>query len=131
MQPADSPDLPLMTMETDDFAVDPFPHFTAARAAHPWLARWALGYVVTDYRAMLDFFHMEEKTRPQFDDIVRLMDAEGTPWGRFQQSHMLGKSGEALSTDPVRTGSPLGSGARSTYRALARSAPTVASLRSI
>jgi cytochrome P450 len=88
-------DLPFLEMESDGFAADPFPHFAAARKRHPWLARWALGYVVTDYRAMLDFFRMENRMRTQFDDIVTMMDAEGTPWGRFQHSHILNQSGAA------------------------------------
>jgi hypothetical protein len=88
-------DLPFLEMESDGFAADPFPHFAAARKRHPWLARWALGYVVTDYRAMLDFFRMENRMRTQFDDIVTMMDAEGTPCGRFQHSHILNQSGAA------------------------------------
>jgi len=44
MQAAAQLDLPFLTMDQDEFAVDPFPHFAAARAAHPWLARWTLGY---------------------------------------------------------------------------------------
>jgi cytochrome P450 len=88
-------DLPFLTMDQDEFAQDPFPHFAAARAAHPWLARWTLGYVVTDYQAMRDLFSMESKMRTLFDNIVEIMEAEGTPWGNFQQRHMLNQSGVA------------------------------------
>ena len=49
MQVGATLDLPYLTMEEDSFAADPFPHFAKARAQHPWLARWTLGYVVTDY----------------------------------------------------------------------------------
>lgn len=93
MQAAAELDLPFLTMDQDEFAADPFPHFTTARAAHPWLARWSLGYVVTDYQAMRDLFSMEGKMRMLYDNIVAIMEAEGTPWGNFQQRHMLSMSG--------------------------------------
>jgi cytochrome P450 len=93
MQQAADLDLPYLTMEEDAFAVDPFPHFAAARAQHPWLARWTLGYVVTDYRAMRDLFAREDRMRMMYDDIVAIMDAKGTPWGDFQERHMLSMEG--------------------------------------
>lgn len=93
MQAATELDLPYLTMDQDDFAADPFPHFAQARAQHPWLARWTLGYVVTDYKAMRDLFSMEGKMLMLYDNIVKIMGAEGTPWGNFQQRHMLSQSG--------------------------------------
>ena len=93
MQAAADLDLPYLTMDEDSFAADPLPHFAAARAKHPWLARWMLGYVVTDYQAMRDLFRMEDRMRTPYDNIVEVMGAEGTPWGRFQQRHMLNASG--------------------------------------
>ncbi len=95
MQPGAELDLPYLTMDEDAFAVDPFPHFAEARARHPWLARWTLGYVVTDYQAMRDLFAMEEKMGMLYDNIVAIMEAEGTPWGNFQQRHMLNQTGAA------------------------------------
>jgi cytochrome P450 len=86
-------DLPYLTMDEDAFAVDPFPHFDRAREEHPWLARWTLGYVVTDYKAMRDLFAQEGRMRMMYDDIVAIMDAKGTPWGDFQQRHMLSMEG--------------------------------------
>lgn len=87
-------ELPYLEMETDAFAADPFPHFAEARAQHPWLARWKLGYVVTDYRAMRDLFFTEGKMRMMYDSIVDIMQAKGTPWGNFQERHMLSMMGE-------------------------------------
>jgi hypothetical protein len=80
-------ELPYLTMDEDAFAEDPFPHFARARAQHPWLARWTLGYVVTDYRAMRDFFTQEHRMRMMYDSIVDIMDADETPWGEFQKRH--------------------------------------------
>ena len=93
MEEAAKLDLPYLTMDEDAFAADPFPHFAAARAQHPWLARWTLGYVVTDYKAMRDLFAGEDKMGMLYDNIVEIMDAKGTPWGNFQQRHMLNMSG--------------------------------------
>ena len=95
MQQAATLDLPYLTMDEDAFAADPFPHFAAARAQHPWLARWTLGYVVTDYQAMRDLFAMEARMGMLYDNIVEIMDAKGTRWGNFQQRHMLNQTGEA------------------------------------
>jgi cytochrome P450 len=87
-------ELPFLTMDEDTFAQDPFPHFAKARALHPWLARWKLGYVVTDYKAMRDLFGMEDNMRMMYDKIVEIMQAKGTPWGNFQERHMLSMMGE-------------------------------------
>jgi cytochrome P450 len=43
---------------------------------------------------MRDLFRMEDKMRTGFRALVELMGAEGTAWGRFQQSHLTGSSGE-------------------------------------
>ena len=86
-------ELPYLTMDEDAFAEDPFPHFARARAQHPWLARWTLGYVVTDYQAMRDLFAHEERMRMMYDGIVEIMGAKGTPWGNFQERHMLSMMG--------------------------------------
>ena len=94
MQKGAELDLPYLTMDEDAFAEDPFPHFAKARAEHPWLARWTLGYVVTDYKAMRDLFSQENKMRMMYDSIVEIMDAKNTPWGNFQERHMLSMMGE-------------------------------------
>ncbi|HMP55058.1 MAG TPA: cytochrome P450 [Novosphingobium sp.] len=85
--------MPFLPMDEDAFSADPFPHFVRARAQHPWLARWKLGYVITDYQAMRDLFTRESRMRMMYDDIVAIMQAEDTPWGNFQKRHMLNQSG--------------------------------------
>ncbi len=86
-------DLPYLTMEDDSFAADPYPHFIEARKKHPWLARWTLGYVVTDYKAIREIFVNDGQMGQLWDNIVKIMGAEGTPWGRFQENHILNQSG--------------------------------------
>jgi cytochrome P450 len=95
MQAAADLDLPYLAMDQDWFARDPFPHFAEARARHPWLARSPFGLVINDYTAIRDFFRMEEKLANPYDDLLELMGAKGTAWGRFQESHMLAASGAA------------------------------------
>lgn len=95
MQRGGDLDLPYLTMETDAFAADPLPHFARARAEHPWLARWVLGYVVTDYKAMRDLYAREGEMGQLYDQIVEIMDAKGTRWGDFQERHMLNQMGPA------------------------------------
>lgn len=93
MQQAADLDLPFLDMGEDWFAANPYPEFARARAQHPWLARWPIGYVITDYQAIRDLFGQEAKMGMLYNDIVRIMGAEGTPWGDFQQRHMLSMSG--------------------------------------
>lgn len=95
MQQGKDLDLPYLEMETDAFAADPLPHFEKARSQHPWLARWVLGYVVTDYKAMRDIFAREGEMGQLYDHIVEIMDAKDTRWGDFQKRHMLNQSGAA------------------------------------
>lgn len=95
MQQGQDLELPYLEMETDDFAADPIPHFERARAQHPWLARWVLGYVVTDYKAMRELFAREGEMGQLYNHIVEIMEAEGTRWGDFQKRHMLNQMGPA------------------------------------
>ncbi|RYG03698.1 MAG: cytochrome P450, partial [Caulobacteraceae bacterium] len=86
--------LPHLALEDPGFARDPFPHFEAARRRHPWLATSSLGYVVTSYKAVRDIMALEAgHMRMPYDLMVDAMGARGTEWGRFQEGHMLGKSG--------------------------------------
>jgi cytochrome P450 len=93
MQTLSSLDLPLLPLEDPAFAANPFPHFAAARERHPWLARWQHGPIVTGYGAVRDLMAMESRMRMPYDQLVEVMDAKGTAWGRFQESHILSRSG--------------------------------------
>ncbi len=46
--------LPVLPVETPEFSADPDPFLAAARAEHPWLARFSQGYVVHGYQACAD-----------------------------------------------------------------------------
>ncbi|MCB2078171.1 MAG: cytochrome P450 [Novosphingobium sp.] len=82
-------DLHHLDWNTPGFATDPYPHFEAARAKHPWLAKADEGIVVHGYQAIRDLMDMDDKLRPSFDGIVEILGAKGTPWGRFTEEQML------------------------------------------
>jgi len=95
MQSVTQIDLPLLRLGDPALARDPFPHFAAARDQHPWLARWEYGPIVIGYQAVRDLMKMEGRMRMPYDQLVDVMGARGTPWGRFQESHILSHSGAA------------------------------------
>jgi cytochrome P450 len=86
-------DLPHLAMEEPSFGEDPWPHFTAARAQHPWLAHCKFGTVVSEYGAMKDLLWMDDSMHTAITDIVDVMDARGTPWGKFQVDQILAYNG--------------------------------------
>ena len=86
-------ELPHLAMDEPSFGEDPWPHFEAARAKHPWLATCKFGMVVSEYGAMKDLLWMDDGMRTALGDIVDLMDARGTPWGKFQEDMILAYNG--------------------------------------
>jgi cytochrome P450 len=93
MQLAQDLDLAHVPMEDDRFAEDPNPYLAAARRQHPWLARCSVGYFVTEYQAIKDIYYQDAKLRFPGDQIVDLMGAQDTGWGRFTEEMMLSRSG--------------------------------------
>src|SRR4051794_31670033 len=87
-------DLPHLAMEEEAFAADPYPHFDAARARHPWLASSNFGYVVTHYPVIRELFVDEHKLGGIYPRMVDAMGATGTPWGDFQLGHILNAEGD-------------------------------------
>jgi cytochrome P450 len=87
-------ELPHLAMEEEAFSADPYPHFDAARARHPWLATSNFGYVVTHYPVIRELFTNEQKMRGNYVEMVEMMGATDTPWGDFQLGHILNAQGE-------------------------------------
>ena len=85
-------ELPFLAMDDAAFCADPLPHFAAARAAHPWLARSPDGYVITDYFAIRELMRDESKFAMPHRSIVSAMEAEGTPWGEFIVTSIQGQT---------------------------------------
>jgi cytochrome P450 len=93
MQSATELDLPQLPIEEAAFANDPTPFVEAARRRHPWLARCSVGFIVTEYDAMREILYQDDKLRMPSEQIVELMGAKGTGWGRFTEEMVLSKSG--------------------------------------
>lgn len=95
MQAITELELPFLPVDEARFAADPFPFLAAARAEHPWLATSNIGYFVHEYTALKELLVQDDKLRTSFDGIVEMMNARGTPWGRFTENQMIAYSGEA------------------------------------
>ncbi len=78
-----------LPMGTREFAADPYSFVEKARKVHPWIARCEHGYCVFEYHAIRDLMSMDDKMRPSFDEVVRIMSAKGSPWGRFTDEQMI------------------------------------------
>lgn len=89
MQTLTELDLPHLPVETPAFATDPVGFFRAAKTHHPWIAASDIGYWVHDYRAIREILSQDGKLRPAYDGIVKIMGAEGTPWGRFTEEQLI------------------------------------------
>jgi cytochrome P450 len=84
-----------LPMEEPGFSENPWPHFAAARERHPWLATCAFGHVVHSHAAMRDLLWLDHSLTGAYHDVVGIMEAEGTSWGRFQHESLLARSGES------------------------------------
>lgn len=88
-------DLYRLPMEEPGFSENPWPHLEAARGQHPWLATSAFGYVIHQYDAMRDLLWLDHSMTGAYENVVEIMRAHGTKWGRFQQESLLAQSGES------------------------------------
>lgn len=89
--PLEQLDLYKLPWNTPEMAANPYPYIEAARRVHPWLAKTDEGYVVIGYQAIRDLMDLDQADmlRASFDDIIELLGAKGTPWGRFTSEQML------------------------------------------
>ena len=94
MQLAEDLDLAHLPIHSPELAADPLSFFEPARRRHPWLARCDAGLLVTEYLAMKDLMAMDGSLRNPSEQIVEIMSAQGTGWGRFVDDMMLSSSGE-------------------------------------
>jgi cytochrome P450 len=93
-QPLAELNLPSLVFEDQSFRDDPLPYFVAARQKHPWLASCKFGIVVTEYGAMKDLMWKDDSMRTALSDVVGMMNAKGTPWGRFMGEQILAYHGD-------------------------------------
>ncbi|MFV8817056.1 cytochrome P450 [Haliea sp. E17] len=93
MQRPEDLELTYLAMESPGFAANPFVHFEAARAQHPWLAKCAYGYVIHGFHAIKDLLIRDDIMRPDHDGVVAAMGAGDSQWGRFEIESILALSG--------------------------------------
>jgi len=95
MTTIDALDLYDLPIGEQHFANDPNPHFLAARARHPWLARSAFGYVITEYAAIDAILRMDADLKTPAEHVVTIMGGEGTNWARFEVECLIARDGAA------------------------------------
>lgn len=93
MQRVSEIDLPVLPVEEPGFPADPMPHVEAARAVHPWLAKFHAGYVIHGHQATKDLLGMDDHMRPFFDGVVEIFGAQGTEWAAFMTEILPTRSG--------------------------------------
>ncbi|MBV1686777.1 cytochrome P450 [Novosphingobium sp. G106] len=81
-------------ISTKEFGDNPIPFIEAARREHDWLAASDIGYLVTSYRAIEDIMRLDGHLKMPGEEIVDIMGAHGTGWGRFAVDQMLVSSGD-------------------------------------
>jgi cytochrome P450 len=86
--------LPFLPVDSPDLSADPYPYVEAARAAHPWLARFAEGYIVHSYKAVAELLADDENLLPGFGPVVDFYDVHETMWARFWADMLPSVSGE-------------------------------------
>jgi len=86
-------DIPVLPVETPEFAADPGPSLRAAQAVHPWLARFSQGYVVHGYQAVCDLLADDANLDCGFGPVIDFYEARGTMWGRFMDEIIMARPG--------------------------------------
>ncbi len=87
--------LPVLPVETPEFAADPAPFLRAAQCVHPWLARFSQGYVVHGHKAVCDLLADDENLHSGFGPVIDFYQARGTMWGRFMDEIIMARPGSS------------------------------------
>lgn len=88
-------DLPILPVESPEFWADPEKFVAPARLKHPWLARFAAGYVVHGCEANKDLLAADENLHMGLDGIVDFYGAHGTLWADFMTGMLNSQRGAA------------------------------------
>ncbi|MEZ5736436.1 MAG: cytochrome P450 [Novosphingobium sp.] len=87
--------LPVMPVETPEFAADPGPYLRAAQAEHPWLARFSQGYIVHGHQAVCNLLADDDNLHSGFGPVIDFYEARGTTWGRFMDEIIMARPGSS------------------------------------
>lgn len=85
--------LPELDILSREFAEDMFSHYEEV-AKHHWLASSPVGYLVLGYQEMKDLLAMDDLLVPGNRETTKLLGAEGTSFGEFNDNFMLALSGD-------------------------------------
>ncbi len=94
MNVASEMSLPFLPVDSPDLTANPYPYVERARAEHPWLARFAEGYIVHSYKAVSELLADDENLLPGFGPVVEFYSVHGTMWARFWEDMLPSVSGE-------------------------------------
>jgi len=81
--------IPMMPVETPEFAADPQPFLEAVRKEHPWLARFSQGYVVHGYQACADLLADNVNMTCGFGPVLDYFGVRGTMFARFMEETLI------------------------------------------
>jgi len=94
MEAVEADAIPVLPVETPEFAADADPFLEEARRRHPWLARFSQGYIVHGYDALCELFTDDVNLLPGFGPIVDFYGVHGTMWARFMEEIVIAVGGE-------------------------------------
>jgi cytochrome P450 len=94
MDVASEMSLPFLPVDSPDLTANPYLYVEAARAAHPWLARFSEGYIIHSYRAVAELLADDENLLPGFGPVVDFYSVHDTMWARFWEDMLPSVSGE-------------------------------------
>ena len=93
MQNVNELDLPELDILSREFAEDMFGHYEKV-AKDNWLASSPVGYLVLGYQEMKDMLAMDDILVPGNRETTKLLGAEGTSFGEFNDNFLLALSGD-------------------------------------
>lgn len=85
--------LPVLPVNSPEFWADPERYLAPARLRHPWLARFADGYIVHGRQANEDLFAEHARLYMGLDALVDFYGAQGTPWAGFMTDMINSRRG--------------------------------------
>lgn len=87
-------DIPILAVESAEFAADPYRFLDEARKVHPWAARFSEGIIVHGYDEAVELLADEANLLIGYGAIIDFYDVRGSMWARFMDEMMLAVSGD-------------------------------------
>lgn len=93
MQNVNEMDLPMLDILSREFSEDMFGHYERA-VKENWIVNSPVGYLVLGYQEMKDMLSMDDVLEPGNRETTKLLGAEGTSFGEFNDNFLLALSGD-------------------------------------